>query len=116
MITESKQEWIARLEEALGLDEEDIFEVAEMFFEELPEEMESIEKAYKAGDSASVARLAHGMKGSSANIGLDGISLVAKELEVAAKAELLPEIASYITRIEVAVEQYKSFLGISCSN
>lgn len=62
------------------------------FQERCDEDLEALEKAVFDGDSESVARLAHRMKGASANASASGLQRHASEIERAARHEAFDEV------------------------
>ncbi len=62
------------------------------FQERCHEDVEALEKAVLDGDSESVARFAHRLKGASANVSASGIQKSASQIESAARHESLDEV------------------------
>lgn len=63
------------------LDDDDKAEMVASFLENLPGRATAIEEAYRSGDLASLARLAHQLKGSAALFGFAQVSVIARELD-----------------------------------
>jgi PAS domain S-box-containing protein len=61
--------------------------VVRKFAQQMPERMEAIEQAWSAKDFATLAALAHWLKGSGGTAGYDAFTAPARELELAAKAQ-----------------------------
>lgn len=59
-------------------------ELIAYFVGELPTRMKALEAAWAAADVASIARLAHQLKGSAGGFGFDVIGVAARELEASA--------------------------------
>ncbi len=108
----TRQEWIQKLEADLGIDEEDIIEVCEIFFDELPTELSNMRNVYANNDIKILSRLAHGLKGSAANIGFLTVSELAKQIEIMAKQNKVADLDKYLKDIEEATEELKIFVGI----
>ena len=70
-----------RIEEATGGDQEFMKELLDLYMEDAKERISELEDAARAGDSEELAKCAHKLKGSSANVGATGISMLAKTLE-----------------------------------
>ena len=64
-----------------GLDPEDIDEIAQMCLEDSFENLPTLQLDNSSSDNSEKLRIAHSIKGSSANIGLTGLSQAALELE-----------------------------------
>ena len=111
-MSENKEEWMQRMVDMLGVDPEDIMEVAEMFYDEIDDELASIRSAYEEGDIETLSRLAHGLKGSSANMGFESISELAKKLEIEAKAGAVISFDAQLQLIAEAVADRRAFVGL----
>ena len=61
--------------------------VVRKFSQQMPERMAAIEQAWSARDFATLAALAHWLKGSGGTAGYDAFTVPARELELAAKAQ-----------------------------
>ncbi len=75
----------AVLERTMG-DEELLRTVLEVFLADMPKQIESLEQALNAGDINSSERIAHSIKGASANVGGKYVREVAWEMEKAGKS------------------------------
>lgn len=64
--------------ERLGLDEEDIVEVAQLFIQTAPVELEKLTRAHHTRDARLAAEAAHSIKGSSSTLGLDDTAKLAQ--------------------------------------
>ncbi|HDM76392.1 MAG TPA: Hpt domain-containing protein [Deltaproteobacteria bacterium] len=73
--------------ERLGGDEELLCEVIDLFIEEVPDILTTLEAAIESGDWESAAKLAHTLKGSSSNVGAERFASVVLELENHSKEE-----------------------------
>lgn len=65
----------------LGGDEELFTELAELFRHEAPQKLSELRDALARGDTATVHRVAHGLKGSSGYVGGHGVEAAAQRLE-----------------------------------
>jgi CheY-like chemotaxis protein len=81
--------------------------VARRFAQQMPERLESMERAWNLRDYGSLADLAHGLKGSGGTVGFDAFVEPAKALEQCAKErnedgaqEALAEIRALVQRLE----------------
>ena len=68
------------------LNDEDMLELVEMFVAELPDKIAAIEQAIAEGDLATLAMLAHQLKGSAGGYGFPSITDLASGIESSAKA------------------------------
>ncbi len=75
-----------RVREAAGDDPEFIRELMDLYLEDAAERLEELRAALGAGAAEELARCAHKLKGSSANVGATGVSQCAKTLEEKGKA------------------------------
>lgn len=76
---------ITRLEEAFEDDTAGIAELLEMALETGRKHCAALGVAIASGDAAAAAKAAHGIKGSSGNIGANQVMAVAAELDQAAR-------------------------------
>jgi signal transduction histidine kinase/CheY-like chemotaxis protein len=77
--------FLAALEADLGRDT--LVRLVRIYLGNVPQRLEKLAIAAAAGDAATVAREAHGIKGSSATLGLRATSGIAARLEAAAKSD-----------------------------
>jgi len=61
---------LKKLGESLGLEEEEFLEMIDLFFESGGSDLEKIEAAVAAGNSAQAHMASHSLKGSSGSLGL----------------------------------------------
>lgn len=62
----------------LNLDEEDIVEVAQLFVQMMPDELEKLIRAHQEQDAKLAAETAHSIKGSSSTLGMDDTAKLAQ--------------------------------------
>lgn len=70
-----------RINDATGGDEEFLAELVDIFLEDAALRVDEIHGAVASGDATELRRTAHKLKGSSANVGANGLMSLAKELE-----------------------------------
>lgn len=75
---------ISMLVEGAGVDA--VLPILEAYWESNDELTEALQKGIEAGDPKDIAATAHGLKGSSANLGAMLVADRAKEIEIAAKS------------------------------
>jgi HPt (histidine-containing phosphotransfer) domain-containing protein len=105
-MAEPKSAWLNRMSEILGLDHEEILEVAEVFLDTSGEYLDTIKKA-KLNYTEAI-RSMHSIKGSAANIGLDELSDAALKVENALKKGTDPQEA--IERLLQSFEDFKKLM------
>ena len=76
---------IATMMESFGLDHGECKEILDLFIEKTVSDLEELQEAIREANPSRVARLAHSIKGASANLGLDGIFNAAKGIEEKAR-------------------------------
>lgn len=72
--------------------DEDVAELVEMFVVEVPQRMESLQKAAEQKDWESVERYAHQLKGALGSYGFGTVMPFAQDLEMATKDHLPPPV------------------------
>ncbi|KDN95960.1 hypothetical protein EI16_06650 [Hydrogenovibrio marinus] len=85
------------LKEVIG---EDLKEILEVFLQTAPGELAAIQQAFDQQDQAGLRLHSHTLKGSAANVGATGLSLQAKKVEDAVKANDLSSVGEDIQQIE----------------
>jgi two-component system, sensor histidine kinase and response regulator len=92
---------LAGLRELQGEGEPDILnELIELYLDEVPAQLEALGEAAQMGEAQSVERIAHSLKGSSANMGALRMEALCAELEEAGRAEDLRAASEQISRLE----------------
>lgn len=93
-----------------GDDDEFLREIAGIFLSDTPLRIADLERSLVAGDATTFTRAAHSIKGSSANLGANGLRSVAEQLEQHSRVEglegvlpLLIVLKSEFTRAEAAL-------------
>jgi CheY-like chemotaxis protein len=73
---------LAGLRELQGEGEPDLLdELIEMFFDDVPSQLEALQEAVEVGDAHSVERVAHTLKGSCGNMGATRMAAICAELQ-----------------------------------
>lgn len=75
-------------------------EIASLFLEEYPRELDDIHKALATGDAHMLERSAHGLKGSVANFGARAAVDAAFQLEQLGKAGKLDQVPPALSALE----------------
>lgn len=83
----------------LGLDEEDIVEVAQLFIQTAPGEIERLVQAQQRMDAKLAAEAAHSIKGSSSTLGLDETAKLAQLVVKQGREKDLVGLTSSLPRL-----------------
>jgi HPt (histidine-containing phosphotransfer) domain-containing protein len=109
---------ISRLEEAFEEDTSGIADLLEMALETGRKHRRALEEGLAAGDASIVARAAHGIKGSSGNIGANVVYRLATELDQRARLgdlegarEAVDAIDAAYARVAEEVRAYRANLS-----
>ena len=81
-------------------DQELLAELAELYLEQAPAQLEALGEAIEGSDAASVGRVAHALKGSSANMGASGMVTICAGLEDAGRSGELERALVLLERLE----------------
>ena len=95
----------------VGGDTELADELLELFRDEMVELRDRVIEAVARGDASELAASAHGLKGSSANVGAVGIQAVAHELEQAGRSRSLEGAGAACERLDLAIAALLEELG-----
>lgn len=89
-------------------------EIVDVYLADIPTQIAKLQAALGAGDVESAHRLAHTIKGASANIGAESILEVAAAIESAARnadlpraAQLMPRLSPELHALQTAVENFR---------
>ncbi len=91
--------------------DEDLEAIVPNFLANREKDIQSITQSLEAGDFEAIRIIGHGMRGSGAGYGFDGISRMGEEIEAGAKEKnaeavrkLVRELSTYLERVEVVYE------------
>jgi HPt (histidine-containing phosphotransfer) domain-containing protein len=98
---------LAEFREAMGAEADNI---VKLFLEDAANLLSQIQQAVREGESDSLRIAAHTLKSSSASIGADVLSRVAKELEDQGRAESLEGAAAKAAQAEAEYRRVKAVL------
>jgi HPt (histidine-containing phosphotransfer) domain-containing protein len=101
---------VKALSDNIGIDEETYLEILGMFYERTVEDMEGIRLALEEGKPDAAVRGAHSIKGAAANLGIEDISELAKEIEMKARGSMLNEIPVLLIPLRKKVRLVKEIL------
>ena len=96
---------IETLSHKLGFETEDVMMLLELFGEAAQSSLAQIEDAIEANDYATIAKEAHSIKGSSANLALADIVDIARELEMYAQRHKADQVRSLFQDLEAMIEK-----------
>jgi HPt (histidine-containing phosphotransfer) domain-containing protein len=75
----------------------------------LPQEIENVEQALALKDAEQVARIAHRLKGATANVSARGLNQVLEEIEKFGNLGVLSEIPASMERLHQEWERFKKY-------
>ena len=81
-------------------------QVLKMFTEQIPAEMQTIEKALELRNTEQIARVAHRVKGTSASVSAAGLMRAAAEIEDVSRAGRVGDLPAGIERLHDEWEKY----------
>jgi HPt (histidine-containing phosphotransfer) domain-containing protein len=93
--------------EELDFDIEDVMMLIDMYLESAQDSIENIVVAIKANDLETIKNEAHAIKGSSANLKLDDIRILAKEIELSATENQAIDYHAVISKLYEKIELLK---------
>ena len=101
------------IEAMRSLGEADVFaEIAHMFLEDVPPDLSALGAAIASGSAASVAQIAHSLRGNALGIGAIRMVPVCAAIECAARAGSLKEAAACAGRLEREFEATREALQV----
>ncbi len=89
----------------VGDDVELLSELAKIFLDDYPNNLKAIERALAVGDSSSLERAAHSLKGAVANFGAEDVVREAFELERKGRSGDLSHANDNLQRLNLVLEQ-----------
>ena len=92
----------------LGGDEAAAAELYQVFLEDFPGDLQTLQESLAAGDAQGVEYQAHSIKGAAANIGGSALREIAFEIEKAARAENLTLVQSHLVELKTQFFQLKA--------
>lgn len=99
------EEKVEELRSLLGDGPEGVDGLVDTFVDRIPEVVDDLRHAAQDGETEEIANLAHKVKGESATLGAQRLSLVAKRIEDDARAD---ELAEPTSSVELLVETYEA--------
>jgi HPt (histidine-containing phosphotransfer) domain-containing protein len=89
--------------------------VVTLYLREAPGQMEALRRAAAQGEAATLAEVAHRLKGSSAQVGACALVALAARLQQQGKTEALDGTAAVITALEQEFTRVRALLEGACS-
>lgn len=90
---------------------EDVKELFDEFFEELPPRIQSLRAGVAGASCSEVDHAAHAIKGSSASLGAIGVESVARTLEAQARNESLDGADQLVDQLEQELASLRQWLS-----
>ena len=87
--------------------EEGLDELLDEYLDDTSSQLAQLRDAIEASDIATIASVAHTLKGSSGNLGINGVYLLCQALEKEALAGSVGDSAGALAGLEAAFEQAK---------
>ncbi|MBU0973257.1 MAG: Hpt domain-containing protein [Proteobacteria bacterium] len=88
----------------IGIDEEEFMELAELFITTTLSDLDKIKQGVSKNRPVDAATAAHSIKGAAGNMGFDAIFVLAKKMELEAKAGCLDNFDAHIKDLETQVK------------
>lgn len=88
----------------LGIDEEDVIELVELFVTTTRDDIEKIKNGLIGNNAQDAAAASHSIKGAAGNLGFDDMAELAKKLEIQAKTGSLDGMAELVSNLEVKLD------------
>lgn len=87
-------------------DREFLSELMDMFFQELPSNLNRLRQSLESEDCDGVFKQAHALKSSLGNLGAGKAFITAKELEIAGKGKSLEDCQRLFNKLESEIEEF----------
>lgn len=84
-----------------------LLELIDMFFQDLPQNIDSIKAALSGENCETVFKTAHSLKSALGNLGAGRAFTKAKELELAGKSNRLQECLTKFAELEKEIEDFR---------
>jgi HPt (histidine-containing phosphotransfer) domain-containing protein len=89
--------------------------VVALYLQETPSHVEALRRAAAQGQAATLAKVAHQLKGSSAQVGARGLAALAARLQEQGQTEALDGTAGVLTALEQEFSRVRALLEEACS-
>ena len=95
----------------IGLDEEEMLELVELFFETSTSDLERLKKALDQNDAKTVAEAAHSIKGAAGNMRFEEIYEQTRQIEKNANEEILGGLMANVASIDQELQKISTFIA-----
>jgi len=95
----------------IGLDEEEMLELVELFFETSISDLEKLKKALDQNDAETVSETAHSIKGAAGNMRFEEIYEMARQIEKNANEKILDGLMANVASIDQELQKISTFLS-----
>jgi PAS domain S-box-containing protein len=96
-----------QIAELKAIDKHLLSEMVDLFLEQTPQLIGELRKFAQKGDTATIIKIAHKLKGSSLNLGILSLAGLCKKIEIKGQSKDLSEISSLIRQLEEEYEQVR---------
>jgi histidine phosphotransfer protein HptB len=83
-----------------GDNDEFLREIVAIFLDDTPLRLAELEESLAVGDAAKFTRAAHSIKGSSSNLGANGLRVAAEKLEHQSRTHGLGDVAAFLAAVK----------------
>jgi HPt (histidine-containing phosphotransfer) domain-containing protein len=90
--------------------------VLDAYFAQMDEDISHIKRELEVGNTSEIVRIAHRIKGASANAAVESLRSEAEAIERLAQANQLAEIRDCIGRLQDDLQSITDSLGRACSH
>jgi CheY-like chemotaxis protein len=104
----------ATLVERVDGDEELLVELIQLFMVAFPRQLALLHEAVKRGDAKSLARTAHGLKGTAKALGGRDVIVLARRLEFKGQSETLAGVEPVLEQLALALQELADSLTRLC--
>ncbi len=101
---------LTSLNELKGIMGDDFSELITVFINDGQTQLNNLASAVEASDAPTIKRIAHTLKGSSANLGIEQLSAICKELELKAADNVLDSASDLLSTISNEFKDVKIIL------
>ncbi|RMG94493.1 MAG: response regulator, partial [Chloroflexi bacterium] len=88
-----------------------VAELLPLFLEDASDHLQAMTNAHRANDATTLRRIAHTLKGSSANMGMNSLSAICLEIETLAKNNNLAEAGKILLQAQKEFQRIKAALS-----
>jgi HPt (histidine-containing phosphotransfer) domain-containing protein len=93
--------------DSMGIPADFLEELIEMFYDDIDEKLDNLNKAIKGQDYSEIEHISHALKGISANIQFNEIYKLTSEAEISAREQKEFDYDNYLIELKKLVEGYR---------